>query len=109
VPKGKRSFAGFDQTIIALYARGLSVRDIQAHLAEIYGVDAGQDLISRVTDAVLEDVRAWQQRPLEEVYRRPRPSSTSRPCCGPGPVCLAIWDTSSRAQRARVSPRRPPL
>ena len=68
VPKGKRRFAGFDEKIIALYARGLSVRDIQAHLAEIYGVDVGHDLISRVTDAVLEDVRAWQQRPLEDVY-----------------------------------------
>jgi putative transposase len=47
---------------------GLSVRDIAAHLAEIYGVKVGRDLISRVTDAVVEDVRAWQQRPLEDVY-----------------------------------------
>ena len=46
----------------------MSVRDIQAHLAELYGVEVGHDLISRVTDAVLEDVRAWQQRPLEDVY-----------------------------------------
>ena len=68
VPKGKRRFAGFDEKIIALYARGMSVRDIQAHLAELYGVEVGHDLISRVTDAVLEDVRAWQQRPLEDVY-----------------------------------------
>jgi putative transposase len=68
VPKGKRRFAGFDEKIIALYARGLSVRDIRAHLAEIYGVDVGHDLISRVTDAVMDDVRAWQQRPLEDVY-----------------------------------------
>jgi putative transposase len=68
VPKGKRRFAGFDEKIIALYARGLSVRDIQAHLAEIYGVEVGHDLISRVTDAVIDDVRAWQQRPLEDVY-----------------------------------------
>lgn len=54
--------------IIALYARGMSVRDIQAHLGELYGVEVGRDLISRVTDAVVEDVRAWQQRPLEDVY-----------------------------------------
>ena len=44
------------------------MRDIQAHLAEIYGVEVGHDLISRVTDAVIDDVRAWQQRPLEDVY-----------------------------------------
>ena len=68
VPKRKTRFAGFDDKIIALYARGMSVRDIQAHLAELYGVEVGRDLISRVTDAVVEDVRAWQQRPLEDVY-----------------------------------------
>src|SRR3954454_7997884 len=68
VRKGQRRFEGFDDKILALYARGLSVRDIEAHLQEIYGVKVGRDLISRVTDAVLEDVRAWQQRPLEDVY-----------------------------------------
>jgi putative transposase len=68
VPKRRSRFAGFDEKIIALYARGMSVRDIQAHLGELYGVEVGRDLISRVTDAVLEDVRAWQQRPLEDVY-----------------------------------------
>jgi len=68
VRKGQRRFQGFDDKIIALYSRGLSVRDIQAHLAEIYGVEVGHDLISRVTDAVMDDVRAWQQRPLEDVY-----------------------------------------
>jgi putative transposase len=68
VPKHQRRFAGFDERIIAMYARGMSVRDIQAHLAELYHVDVGHDLISRVTDAVLDDVRAWQSRPLEEVY-----------------------------------------
>jgi len=59
---------GFDEKIIALYARGMSVRDIEAHLAEIYGVQVGHDLISRVIDAVMNDVRAWQQRPLEDIY-----------------------------------------
>jgi putative transposase len=68
VRKGQRRFEGFDDKILALYARGLSVRDIEAHLAEIYGVQVGRDLISRVTDAVMDDVRAWQQRPLDDVY-----------------------------------------
>jgi putative transposase len=68
VRKGQRRFEGFDDKILALYARGLSTRDIEAHLAEIYGVEVGRDLISRVTDAVIEDVREWQQRPLDDVY-----------------------------------------
>jgi putative transposase len=51
-----------------LYSRGLSTRDIEAHIAEIYGVHVGRDLISRVTDAVMDDARAWQQRPLDDVY-----------------------------------------
>jgi len=68
VRKGQRRFEGFDEKILALYARGLSMRDIEAHLAEIYGVKVGRDLISRVTDAVMDDVRAWQQRPLDDVY-----------------------------------------
>src|SRR5581483_4847263 len=54
--------------ILALYSRGLSTRDIEAHLAEIYGVKVGRDLISRVTDAVMDDVRERQQRPLDDVY-----------------------------------------
>jgi putative transposase len=68
VKKRQRRFQGFDDKILALYSRGLSVRDIEAHLQEIYGVRVGRDLISRVTDAVMDDVRAWQQRPLEDVY-----------------------------------------
>src|SRR5213082_2819312 len=68
VRKGQRRFEGFDDKILALYARGLSTRDIEAHLAEIYGVKVGRELISRVTDAVLDDVREWQQRPLDDVY-----------------------------------------
>ena len=68
VPKHERRFTGFDERIIAMYARGMSVRDIQAHLAELYQVEVGHDLISRVTDAVLDDVREWQIRPLEDVY-----------------------------------------
>jgi putative transposase len=68
VRKRQRRFEGFDEKILALYARGLSTRDIEAHLAEIYGVKVGRDLISRVTDAVMDDARTWQTRPLEDVY-----------------------------------------
>ena len=68
VRKGQRRFEGFDDKILALYSRGLSTRDIEAHLAEIYGVKVGRDLISRVTDAVMDDIREWQQRPLDDVY-----------------------------------------
>jgi putative transposase len=68
VKKRQRRFEGFDEKILALYSRGLSTRDIEAHLADIYGVHVGRDLISRVTDAVMDDARAWQQRPLEDVY-----------------------------------------
>jgi putative transposase len=68
VRKRQRRFEGFDEKILALYSRGLSTRDIEAHLAEIYGVKVGRDLISRVTDAVMDDARAWQTRPLDDVY-----------------------------------------
>ena len=68
VRKRQRRFEGFDDKILALYARGMSTRDISAHLQEIYGVNVGRDLISRVTDAVMDDARAWQTRPLEDVY-----------------------------------------
>jgi hypothetical protein len=68
VRKRQRRFEGFDDKILALYSRGLSTRDIEAHLADVYGVRVGRDLISRVTDAVMEDVREWQQRPLDDVY-----------------------------------------
>jgi transposase-like protein len=68
VPKGVTRLDGFDDKIISLYARGLPVREIQAHLKELYGVAVSPDLISRVTDAVLEEVTAWQNRPLEALY-----------------------------------------
>jgi putative transposase len=68
VRKRQRRFEGFDDKILALYARGMSTRDITAHLAEIYGVEVSPDLISSVTDAIMDDVRAWQQRPLDDVY-----------------------------------------
>ena len=68
VPKGERRFDGFDDRIVSLYARGMTVREIRGHLEELYGVAVSPDLISRVTDAVLEEVQEWQNRPLDPVY-----------------------------------------
>jgi putative transposase len=68
VPKGQRRFPGFDEKVIALYARGLTTREIQGHLKELYKVEVSPSLISTVTDAVLDDVKAWQARPLDPVY-----------------------------------------
>jgi len=68
VKNGQRRFEGFDEQIVALYARGMTTRDIESHLKEIYGASVGRDTISRVTDAVLADARDWQSRPLESVY-----------------------------------------
>ncbi len=68
VEKGQRRFTGFDDKIISMYARGMTVREIQGHLEEIYGIEVSPDLISSVTDAVLEEAREWQNRPLESLY-----------------------------------------
>lgn len=68
VPKGKRSFEGFDDQILSLYARGMSTRDIQKHLKDLYGVDVSPDLVSRVTDSVKEELDAWRSRPVDRVY-----------------------------------------
>ena len=68
VRKGQTRLDGFNDRIIALYARGLTTRDIQAHLREMYQVEVSPDLISRVTDAVLDELNAWQARPLDAVY-----------------------------------------
>ena len=68
MPKHQRRFDGFDDKVLALYARGMSVRDIRAHLQELYGVEVSPHLISRVTDGVLDELRAWHGRPLEQVY-----------------------------------------
>jgi putative transposase len=68
VPKGTTRFAGFDEKIVSLYARGMTVREIQGHLEEMYQVEVSPALISNVTEAVIEEVRAWQGRPLETVY-----------------------------------------
>ena len=68
IKKGQRHFDGFDDKIISLYARGMTVREIQSHLKELYAVQVSPDLISRVTDAVMEEVREWQNRPLDALY-----------------------------------------
>ena len=68
IAKYKRRFPGFDEKIIALYARGMSTRDIQKHVGELYGITISPDLVSAVTDAVLDEVSAWQNRPLETTY-----------------------------------------
>lgn len=68
VPKGTSRLRGFNERIIALYARGMTVRDVQSHLAEIYGVDVSPDLISKVTDAVWDELEEWRNRPLDPVY-----------------------------------------
>jgi len=68
VKKGQRRFDGFDDKIISMYARGMSCCQIQAHLQEIYGVEVSPDLVSTVTDGVIDEVRAWQSRPLDALY-----------------------------------------
>ncbi len=68
IAKYQRRFPGFDEKIVSMYARGMSTREITGHLRDLYGVDVSPDLISTVTDAVLEEVAAWQARPLEPVY-----------------------------------------
>jgi putative transposase len=68
IGKYQRRFPGFDDKIIALYACGMSTRDIRRHVGELYGIDISADLVSAVTDAVLDEVKAWQNRPLEPTY-----------------------------------------
>jgi putative transposase len=68
IGKHERRFTGFDDKIISMYARGMTVREVQAHLREMYAVDVSPDLISSVTDAVMAEVSAWQSRPLEPMY-----------------------------------------
>jgi putative transposase len=68
IAKYQRRFPGFDDRIVSMYARGMSVREIQGHLRELYGIDASPDLVGAVTDAVLEEIAEWQNRPLETLY-----------------------------------------
>ena len=68
MPPHQRRFTGFDDKILSMYARGMTTREIQGHLEEIYGVEVSPSLISSVTDAVIEEVKEWQSRPLEPLY-----------------------------------------
>jgi putative transposase len=68
VPKGQRRLDGLAGNVISLYAKGMTTGDIQAHLAEIYDTDISRDTISRITDGIVEDLQAWQSRPLDAVY-----------------------------------------
>ena len=68
IPKGIRRFKGFDDQVISLYGRGMTVGEIQEHIKEIYETDVSKDLISTVTDGVIEEVNSWQTRPLESIY-----------------------------------------
>jgi len=68
VAKGQTRFTGFDDKIISMYSRGMTTREIEGHLKDIYGIEVSPTLISNVTEAVMEEVKAWQSRPLDEVY-----------------------------------------
>jgi transposase-like protein len=68
VPKRKRRLGSTTDMILSLYARGMTTRDIKAHLAEVYGVEVSHETVAKVTDVVVEEVRAWQSRPVDEVY-----------------------------------------
>jgi putative transposase len=68
VAKYQRRLPGFDDHVISMYARGMSVREIQGHLQELYGLAVSPDLISTITDEVLAEAEQWQQRPLEAMY-----------------------------------------
>ena len=68
IPKHQTRWTGFDDKIISLYARGMTVREIQSHLEEMYGTEVSPSLISSVTDAVVDEVKAWQVRPLDAIY-----------------------------------------
>ena len=68
IAKYQRRFPGFDDKIVSMYARGMSTREIVGHLRELYGIEVSADLVSTVTDAVLDEIAAWQARPLEPVY-----------------------------------------
>jgi putative transposase len=68
VPKHARRLGNIEDMVLSLYSRGMTTRDIEAHLSEVYGISASRELISRVTDVVVDEIKAWQCRPLDEVY-----------------------------------------
>src|SRR4029078_7265084 len=68
VPKRQPRLGSTSDLILSLYSRGMTTRDIKAHLVEVYGVEVSHETVSKVTDVVVEEVRAWQNRPVDEVY-----------------------------------------
>lgn len=68
VNKRQNRFSGFDDNVISMYSRGMTVKEIQQHLYDIYGTDVSKDFISNVTDSIIVKLQAWQSRPLNEVY-----------------------------------------
>ena len=92
VPKGETRFTGFDDKIISMYASGMTTRDIQGHLQEIYGVEVSPTFISQVTDAITEEITLWQNRPLEEVY-------PSRTISQLGPLQEAIFNSAHKKKQ----------
>ncbi len=74
---------GLDDRVLGLYAGGMSVRDIARHLSELYGTEIGRDTVSRVTDAVLEDIAAWRSRPLAAIYPMEFPRFRGHLTAGP--------------------------
>ena len=90
IAKYQRRFPDFDEKIISMYARGMTVREIRGHLEELYGIDVSPDLISAVTDAVLDEVAEWQNRPLDTAT----------------PWCFSMPFGSRSATRASCATRR---
>jgi len=85
LPKHQTRFAGFDDKIISMYARGMTTREIEGHLKEIYGVEVSAGLISQVTEAVSEEVKTWQSRALEPIYGDRVPGCPVRENAARGP------------------------
>ncbi len=105
IGKYQRRFPDFDEKIIAMYARGMSTRDIQAHIEELYGIGVSATLISAVTDAVLDDVAAWHNRPLEPLRPPPRSSSGSKPALTAN--ASPPWPTSGAGAGRKSFPSSP--
>lgn len=112
--KGQKRFEGFDEKIIAMYARGMTVREIQGFLLDQYKVEVGSDFISTVTDSVLEEVQEWQNRPLERMCLvvffdasrvKIRDEGTVRKGCLPGPGNSARGNQGSPGDHRSVGRR----
>ena len=101
IGKHERRFTGFDQKIIAMYARGMTIREIQGYLAEMYGTEVSPEFISKVTDEVTAEITAWQSRPLEPMYpvvffdalRVKIRDDATRPSTSPWVSCPTVRET----------------